>query len=144
MGAWLVGQQYLRVNPFAGLPVAPSVVLNAIGRTLTRARWQYVLQTVLRPVSAFDVTCEQAATARDAFLLLFAYATGLHRAELAAATTGALRAPRSTARWTMHGACACKARADVHAPCRCRTACVDALRAQDFDAPDALTSRACR
>lgn len=90
MGAWLVGQQYLRVNPFAGLPAAPSVPIDATGRTLTRAQWQYVLQTVLRPVSAFDVAGEQAATARDAFLLLFAYATGLRRAELAAATTGAL------------------------------------------------------
>jgi len=94
MGSWLVGQQYLRVNPFAGLPAAPSVPIDAAGRTLTRAQWQYVLQTVLRPVPAFDVAGEQAANgatiARDAFLLLFAYATGLRRAELAAATTGAL------------------------------------------------------
>ncbi|MBR8186577.1 integrase [Burkholderia ambifaria] len=90
MGAWLVGQQYLRVNPFAGLPAAPSVPIDATGRTLTRAQWHYVLQTVLRPQSAFDVSGEQATTARDAFLLLFAYATGLRRAELAAATTGAL------------------------------------------------------
>ncbi|WP_275042625.1 phage integrase family protein [Burkholderia cepacia] len=90
MGAWLVGQQYLRVNPFGGLPAAPSVPIDATGRTLTRAQWQYVLQTVLRPQSAFDVSGEQATTARDAFLLLFAYATGLRRAELAAATTGAL------------------------------------------------------
>lgn len=94
MGAWLVGQQYLRVNPFAGLPAAPSVPIDATGRTLTRAQWQYVLQTVLRPQSAFDVSAEQAtnqaAQARDAFVLLFAYATGLRRAELAAATTGAL------------------------------------------------------
>jgi len=90
MGAWLVGQQYLRVNPFAGLPAAPAVQLDTTGRTLTRAQWQYVLQTVLRPQSAFDASGEQAATARDAFVLLFAYATGLRRAELAAATTGAL------------------------------------------------------
>lgn len=90
MGAWLVGQQYLRVNPFGGLPAAPSVPIDATGRTLTRAQWQYVLQTVLRPQSAFDLSGEDAATARDAFLLLFAYATGLRRAELAAATTGAL------------------------------------------------------
>ncbi|WP_256870269.1 site-specific integrase [Burkholderia cenocepacia] len=90
MGAWLVGQQYLRVNPFAGLPAAPSVPIDATGRTLTRAQWQYVLQTVLRPVSAFDGAGEDASTARDAFLLLFAYATGLRRAELAAATTSAL------------------------------------------------------
>ncbi|RXV64124.1 integrase [Burkholderia stabilis] len=90
MGAWLVGQQYLRVNPFAGLPAAPSVPIDATGRTLTRAQWQYVLQTVLRPASAFDAAGEQATHARDAFLLLFAYATGLRRAELAAATTGGL------------------------------------------------------
>ncbi|KWD73793.1 site-specific integrase [Burkholderia ubonensis] len=94
MGAWLVGQQYLRVNPFGGLPAAPSVPIDATGRTLTRAQWQYVLQTVLRPQSAFDGAGEdaenRAAHARDAFLLLFAYATGLRRAELAAATTGAL------------------------------------------------------
>nr|WP_309288716.1 tyrosine-type recombinase/integrase [Burkholderia sp.] len=92
MGTWLVGQQYLRVSPFGGLPAAPSVPIDATGRTLTRAQWQYVLQTVLRPVSAFDVeqVTNGATHARDAFLLLFAYATGLRRAELAAATTGAL------------------------------------------------------
>lgn len=92
MGAWLVGQQYLRVNPFGGLPAAPAVALDTTGRTLTRAQWQYVLQTVLRPVPAFTTehTTNEAAQARDAFLLLFAYATGLRRAELAAATTGAL------------------------------------------------------
>nr|WP_302054750.1 site-specific integrase [Burkholderia multivorans] len=98
MGEWLVAQQYLRVNPFAGLPAAPSVPIDATGRSLTRAQWQYVLQTVLRPTSAFDGgdsqranrSANQAANARDAFLLLFAYATGLRRAEIAAATTGAL------------------------------------------------------
>lgn len=94
MGAWLVGQKNMRVNPFAGLPAAPAVALDTTGRTLTRAQWQYVLQTVLRPASAFDVAGEPAAnvatTARDAFGLLFAYATGLRRAELSAATTGAL------------------------------------------------------
>ncbi|WP_175914687.1 phage integrase family protein [Burkholderia metallica] len=92
MGAWLVGQQYLRVNPFGGLPAAPAVQLDTTGRTLTRAQWQYVLQTVLRPVPAFTAqpATNEAAQARDAFLLLFAYATGLRRAELAAATTGAL------------------------------------------------------
>ncbi|ABX19915.1 site-specific integrase [Burkholderia multivorans] len=98
MGEWLVAQQYLRVNPFAGLPAAPSVPIDATGRSLTRAQWQYVLQTVLRPTSAFDGgdsqlanrSANQAANARDAFLLLFAYVTGLRRAEIAAATTGAL------------------------------------------------------
>ena len=79
MGAWLVGQQYLRVNPFGGLPAAPAVQLDTTGRTLTRAQWQYVLQTVLRPVPAFTAerTTNEAAQARDAFLLLFAYATGV-------------------------------------------------------------------
>ncbi|WP_269766422.1 hypothetical protein [Burkholderia ubonensis] len=52
-----------------------------------------MLQTVLRPQAALDESGEQAsevASARDAFLLLLAYANGLRRAELAAATTGAL------------------------------------------------------
>ena len=43
MGAWLVGQQYLRVNPFAGLPAALAVALDTTGRTLMRAQWQCVL-----------------------------------------------------------------------------------------------------
>ncbi|WP_175998276.1 hypothetical protein [Burkholderia stabilis] len=38
----------------------------------------------------FDVSGEQETTARDAFVLVFAYATGLRRAELAAAAPGAL------------------------------------------------------
>ncbi len=52
-GAWLVRQQYLRVNPFGGLPAAPAVQLGITGCTLTRAQWQYVLQTALRRHSAF-------------------------------------------------------------------------------------------
>ncbi|KVS41118.1 hypothetical protein [Burkholderia ubonensis] len=78
MGTWLVGQQYLRVNPFAGLPAAPSVPLDATGRML--------------PTSAFHAATEStaAAIARDAFGPLFAYATGLRRAELVAATTAEL------------------------------------------------------
>ncbi|MBF5008632.1 hypothetical protein [Burkholderia pseudomultivorans] len=72
------------MNSFAGLPAAPFVALDATGRTITRAQCQFVLQTVLRPVSSFDVSGEAATdaatTARDAFLLLYAYATGLRRA----------------------------------------------------------------
>ena len=101
MGAWLVGPQYLRVNPIAGLPAAPSVPIDATGRT----QWQYVLQTVLRPVSAFDVAGEPAANgatiARDAFLLLLAYATGLRRAQLAAATTDALTRSALDDAWSL-------------------------------------------
>ncbi|KVD97485.1 hypothetical protein WI90_31150 [Burkholderia ubonensis] len=56
-----------------GLPAAEAAALDTTGRTLTRAQWQYVLQTVLRPQSAFDVSGEQvanqAAHAGDAFLL---------------------------------------------------------------------------
>ncbi|KWE46825.1 hypothetical protein WL76_27385 [Burkholderia ubonensis] len=83
--AWLIGPQYLLVNPFGGLLTAQ---LDTTGRTPTRAQWQYVLQIVLRPQSAFDVSGDRVATQRDAFVLLFVYATGLRSTELAAATTG--------------------------------------------------------
>ncbi|WP_036057727.1 tyrosine-type recombinase/integrase, partial [Burkholderia gladioli] len=99
MGAWLVRQQYLRVNPFDGLAAAAPVPIDTAGRTLTRAQWQFVLQTVWRPEPALGIgadgtdaarLAEARARERDAFLLLLAYATGLRRAELAAATTGQL------------------------------------------------------
>ncbi|WP_244101158.1 phage integrase family protein [Burkholderia gladioli] len=99
MGAWLVRQQYLRVNPFDGLAAAAPVPIDTAGRTLTRAQWQFVLQTVWRPEPALGLgadgtdaarLAEVRARERDAFLLLLAYATGLRRAELAAATTGQL------------------------------------------------------
>ncbi|WP_244103190.1 phage integrase family protein [Burkholderia gladioli] len=99
MGAWLVRQQYLRVNPFDGLAAAAPVPIDTAGRTLTRAQWQFVLQTVWRPEPALRIgagrtdvarLAETRARERDAFLLLLAYATGLRRAELAAATTGQL------------------------------------------------------
>lgn len=81
---WLVGQQYLAANPFAGLrPVAAPAAINVAGRTLTHAQWQFVLQASSRPEYS-------VAEARDRFALLLSYATGLRRAELAAATTGAL------------------------------------------------------
>ncbi|WP_116150253.1 phage integrase family protein [Paraburkholderia sp. BL27I4N3] len=84
MCSWLVKQRYLASNPFDGLPRFGGLdEVDATGRTLTRAQWQYVLQTTTRA----NYTPEQQ---RDHFALLFAYATGLRRAELAAATTGAL------------------------------------------------------
>nr|WP_254225559.1 hypothetical protein [Burkholderia glumae] len=49
MGAWLVRQQYLRVNPFEGLAAAAPVPIDTAGRTLTHAQWRYVLQTVWQP-----------------------------------------------------------------------------------------------
>lgn len=98
MGAWLVRQQYLRVNPFDGLAAAAPVPIDTAGRTLTHAQWRYVLQTVWQPdrVLGADPDRSDAARAdrvrmqRDAFVLLLAYATGMRRAELAAATTGDL------------------------------------------------------
>ncbi|MEX3555537.1 MAG: site-specific integrase [Burkholderia gladioli] len=82
---WLVRQQYLQVNPFHGLPRVGTrkADLDATGRALTHAQWRFVLQTVNRPRPT-------PAELRDQFALLLAYATGLRRAELVAATTGAL------------------------------------------------------
>lgn len=85
MCAWLVDERYLLVNPFHGVPAVGGAEppIDATGRTLTHAQWQYVLQTVTRVMYS---TAEQ----RDYFALLLAYATGLRRTELATATTGAL------------------------------------------------------
>ncbi|AEA65581.1 site-specific integrase [Burkholderia gladioli] len=98
MGAWLVRQQYLRVNPFEGLAAAAPVPIDTAGRTLTHAQWRYVLQTVWQPEPVLGAEPDRSDAARadrirrqrDAFVLLLAYATGMRRAELAAATTGDL------------------------------------------------------
>ncbi|MGZ0003051.1 tyrosine-type recombinase/integrase [Burkholderia gladioli] len=98
MGAWLVRQQYLRVNPFDGLAAAAPVPIDTAGRTLTHAQWRYVLQTVWQPDRALGAAPDRSDAARadrvrmqrDAFVLLLAYATGMRRVELAAATTGDL------------------------------------------------------
>ena len=89
MCGWLVKEQYLLVNPFNGLQKADSArpAIDATGRTLTHAQWRFVLQVARRPLETGPVT---AAAHRDYFALLFAYATGLRRAELAAATRGGL------------------------------------------------------
>jgi site-specific recombinase XerD len=84
MCSWLVEERYLASNPFHGLPRFEGIdEIDATGRTLTHAQWKYVLQTTRR----VTYTPEEQ---RDHFTLLFAYATGLRRAELAAATTGDL------------------------------------------------------
>lgn len=84
MCSWLVEERYLASNPFHGLPRFDGIdEIDATGRTLTHAQWKYVLQTTRR----VRYTPEEQ---RDHFTLLFAYATGLRRAELAAATTGDL------------------------------------------------------
>ncbi|SAK58677.1 integrase family protein [Caballeronia catudaia] len=88
MGEWLVDQRYLGVNPFAGLArvVAPPV-FDSVSRTLGRDEWACVLRSVERTEYSF-------AEHRDRLALLLAYATGLRRAELAAATTCALSVGR--------------------------------------------------
>ncbi|MBB4518289.1 integrase [Paraburkholderia fungorum] len=83
--SWLVEEQYLLVNPFHGLQKVDSAkpLVDVTGRTLTHAQWRFVLQTVSR----VSLTPAQQ---RDYFALLFAYATGLRRAELTSATADAL------------------------------------------------------
>lgn len=83
--AWLVKVRYLLANPFDALPrlLVARPEVDTHGRTLTHAQWAYVLQTV-------SVLTPTHAQQRDSFALLLAYATGLRRGELAAATIGAL------------------------------------------------------
>ncbi|WP_429501177.1 phage integrase family protein (plasmid) [Robbsia andropogonis] len=82
---WLVNEQYLLVNPFHGLVRTDDIrpPMDAKGRTLSHGQWRFVLQSV-------SCVNPDAAAQRDYFALLFAYATGLRRAELATATVGAL------------------------------------------------------
>lgn len=84
MCSWLIRQQYLLVSPVHGLAKVGNTKRAgaAVGRTLTHAQWRFVLQTVSRP----DPT---PADQRDHFSLLLVDATGLRRAELVAAATGA-------------------------------------------------------
>ena len=88
MCEWLVGQAYLAANPFAGVArAATPPVFDATERTLDLQQWQSVLQSVTRETYTFSEH-------RDRLALLLAYATGLRRAELAAATTDALNLGR--------------------------------------------------
>ncbi|SAK77238.1 integrase family protein [Caballeronia fortuita] len=88
MCEWLVGEGYLSVNPFAGFArVAAPPVFDSATRTLDFDQWKCVLQSVEREEYSF-------AEHRDKLALLLAYATGLRRAELAAATSDALSVGR--------------------------------------------------
>lgn len=81
---WLVAQCYLATNPFAGVArAATPPVFDSADRTLDLPQWHKVLESVTRDEYTFSEH-------RDRLALLLAYATGLRRAELAAATTGAL------------------------------------------------------
>ncbi|MCE4546167.1 MULTISPECIES: phage integrase family protein [unclassified Caballeronia] len=85
---WLVEAGYLGVNPFAGLSrVAAPPVFDSAARTLDLEQWSFVLRSVERAEYSF-------AEHRDRLALVLAYATGLRRAELAAATTCALSVGR--------------------------------------------------
>lgn len=84
MCEWLVGERYLAINPFAGVArVAKPAAFDASERTLDQAQWHGLLETVTRAEYSF-------AEHRDRLALLLAYSTGLRRAELADASTGAL------------------------------------------------------
>ncbi|WP_244123379.1 hypothetical protein [Burkholderia gladioli] len=74
-------------------------LLPVVYNLLHERRWEFVLQTVWRPEPALGINAggtdaarlaETRARERDAFRLLLDYATGLRRAELAAATIGQL------------------------------------------------------
>ncbi|SAL76403.1 integrase family protein [Caballeronia peredens] len=85
---WLVRKSYLASNPFAGVGrAATPPVFDSAERTLDVPQWQRVLDSVTRDEYTFSEH-------RDRLALLLAYATGLRRAELAAATTGALSVGR--------------------------------------------------
>lgn len=76
---WLVGQNYLDSNPIDGVPLQePEEIEEETRRSLSVAQWEYVYAHAAR------------AGVRDCFAILFAYATGLRRAEIAGATAGAL------------------------------------------------------
>ncbi|WP_321797170.1 site-specific integrase [Caballeronia sp. J97] len=88
MCEWLVGERYLAANPFAGFArVAAPPVFESATRTLELSQWKCVLESVERTAYSFTEH-------RDRLALLLAYATGLRRAELAAATTDALSTGR--------------------------------------------------
>ncbi|BCQ28379.1 tyrosine-type recombinase/integrase (plasmid) [Caballeronia sp. NK8] len=85
---WLVGENYLADNPFAGFArVATPPVFESATRSLDLEQWRNVLLSVERSDYSFSEH-------RDRLALLLAYATGLRRAELAAATTDALSVGR--------------------------------------------------
>ncbi|WP_301233340.1 site-specific integrase [Pandoraea cepalis] len=83
MFAWLEKQRYLDSNPMTGVPaIVPISESDDHGRSLTQAQWLYLL--------TFARTRE-ASPVRAVFALLFAYGTGLRRAEIAAARVADLR-----------------------------------------------------
>ncbi|KMZ11709.1 Mobile element protein [Candidatus Burkholderia humilis] len=88
MCEWLVEARYLAVNPFADVDrvVAPPV-FESSARALSIEQWKFVLDSTTRDAYSF-------AEHRDRLALLLAYATGLRRAELSAATTDALSVGR--------------------------------------------------
>ncbi|WP_244817817.1 phage integrase family protein [Caballeronia sp. Lep1P3] len=88
MCEWFVASDYLATNPFSTLerPATPPI-FDAPARTLDFEQWRCVFESVTRPNYTF-------AEHRDRLALLLAYATGLRRAELAAATTDALSVGR--------------------------------------------------
>jgi len=83
---WLVEMRYLDFNPFKGSKASgeeKEARHIQTSRSLTAAQWAYMVDHVLaRPA---DLTGSRAR-----FILLFAYGTGLRRAELAGAVVGAL------------------------------------------------------
>ena len=88
MCQWLVQNGYLETNPFLILErAATPAVFDSRTRTLDFEQWKSVFHSVTRPEYTF-------AEHRDRLALLLAYATGLRRAELAAATTDALSVGR--------------------------------------------------
>jgi integrase len=94
---WLVGQRYLDSNPFSGLSTQAFGRRNqGADRALSPALWSQINAFAAGKAGDPALTDNQRALyRRTAFVLAFAYATGLRLQELVQATVGDLR-PVST------------------------------------------------
>lgn len=90
---WLVGQRYLDSNPFAGLSTQAFGRRNpGAERALSPALWAQVQAFAAAKACDASLTDTQRALyRRTAFVLTFAYATGLRLQELVNATVGDLK-----------------------------------------------------
>lgn len=84
---WLVDQGYLETNPFTGLhrPRRPAEKV-AVDRSFSPTQWRQLLDYAEQQIERFNTTAEDPIHRRNAFILKFAYGTGLRLHELAQAS----------------------------------------------------------
>ena len=99
MFRWLIAQQYVLANPFAGLKVRGAATANPLDASRGFSQGEWALIRVIADGLEWSYGWSTEAAQRVRFVLDFGYATGLRASELTGATLGGIEIDARSEAW---------------------------------------------